>query len=92
MNIFTHSASLSANGKRLPLFYAIVVLCLLAVLAGCSSGGDGSIHWIPDVQADEEPQPPVNELPQLRPASSASEYAIDSDDSSLLLFDCSGIA
>tara|TARA_R110002072_G_scaffold977_2_gene8044 strand:+ start:486 stop:2174 length:1689 start_codon:yes stop_codon:yes gene_type:complete len=80
MLIVTHSAFAPAKGWREQLFYAALLLFLLPALASCSGSGDGSINLVSDATASEEPppveepQPPVNEQPQLRPASSASEY------------------
>ncbi len=63
-----------ANAKPQQLSYASWFFLLLLALAGCSGSGDSSINLISDVKADPEPQAPAKELPQLRPASSASEY------------------
>jgi Rieske Fe-S protein len=63
-----------AYGKQQHLFYTTLFFFLLLALAGCSGSGDGAINLISEAKADEEPQTPANSLPQLRPASSASEY------------------
>lgn len=69
------AALTSVNDQRQQLLYPLCLLLLLTLsLVGCSDSGDSSIKLIPDASADEDPQPPVTPLPQLRPASSASEY------------------
>lgn len=84
MKTVRHAVLAPSNGGRQTPIYTTFFLFVLLTMAGCSGSGDGSINLVADANANEEPQPqpptgetpqsPAPELPQLRPASSASEY------------------
>ncbi|MCB1843109.1 MAG: hypothetical protein KDI09_09130 [Halioglobus sp.] len=75
----SHAGRLAVCVSPLHLFRACLCLCVLLVLPSCSDSGGNAGNPPPDSGANEQPapappQPPVDSLPQLRPASSASEY------------------
>ncbi|MEZ5571413.1 MAG: hypothetical protein R3E64_05250 [Halioglobus sp.] len=74
MQFINYTQLALTNGKRQHLFCATLFFVLLTALSGCSGSGDSSLNLVTEVNANEQPQPPVDALPQLRPASSASEY------------------
>jgi hypothetical protein len=82
MPIALYTVIAPAKGKPEQLVYAAFFLFLVLALVGCSGSGDGSINLISDANVGEDPQtqtpiddsPQPPDLPQLRPASSASEY------------------